>query len=284
MVLSCTVDYDVKPKTDAAKIALNCILNPKNPIKVYFFTVEASGFHGVNGLNVKLSEDGETLFEGRCQDTVLILDTTPRALATYRIEASLEGFQPVWAETSIPDTADCNASLVSDETSFVNKVYLTDFKTNNLNQVKALYISAYSILNGDSLWHCDALYANNSLIDRINRQNGIGPEDEEIGNAYYDGFMRVKADNFPILDKLVFDPRFGTYYGQDTRGIISIITASDDYDRYIRSLYHQSQDIVYDDILSSIIYQPVRVFSNLNGGLGIFAGVNEIRRKVNIPH
>jgi hypothetical protein len=52
---------------------------------------------------------------------------------------------------------------------------------------------------------------------------------------------------------------------------------------YMRSRYRQANDHVSGDELSSIIYQPVQVHSNINGGLGIFAGMNEVRYYLEIP-
>jgi hypothetical protein len=44
---------------------------------------------------------------------------------------------------------------------------------------------------------------------------------------------------------------------------------------YFRTLYQQYGNTSLDDGIEGFAYQPVQVYSNIKGGLGIFAGINE---------
>jgi hypothetical protein len=94
---------------------------------------------------------------------------------------------------------------------------------------------------------------------------------EEVGSLYFENFMRIRAGNIPQLDTLAF---------AEAGRLIRVITAGPDYDRYTRtayeqSLYHTSMTDGSADV-NAMFYQPVQIYSNINGGLGIFAGINEI--------
>lgn len=52
---------------------------------------------------------------------------------------------------------------------------------------------------------------------------------------------------------------------------IDIINASNEYDQYCRT-YYQALSIPSSGDLSGMFFQPSTVYSNVNNGLGIFAG------------
>ena len=286
---ACTVDYDMKPINinEQNKIIVNSFLNPEKPICVYFFTLNKTdvgfAYNSAKNLHVKLTENEKVLFDGLCADSVLHLDYYPIESVRYRIDVSLPEYEPVWAETIIPSAIICKARAEKFDDSEM-KYFLSGFEGNYAETNSSLYISAYGVADNDTLIECHELYATNILIDKINRSNGTEVKDKDVGSAYYENFMRIKNINISELDSIIFIPNMKSgYYDDDFNyishdvkfGLVKVVTAGTDYDRYHRTFYQQAINIVSDDDLSTITYQPIQVYCNINGGLGIFAGLNE---------
>ncbi|MDR1097482.1 MAG: DUF4249 domain-containing protein, partial [Tannerella sp.] len=151
---------------------------------------------------------------------------------------------------------------------------------------------AFTVFEDDTVMQSNDLYASNVLIDKMNRSNGTEVKDEDIGSAYYEGFIRVKNHNIPHIDSLLFITHISSiHYFADGElhqkkrksFLVKTITAGPEYDRYMRTFYQQTANVVYDDDISAIVYQPVQVYSNINGGLGIFAGINAVNYYFDIP-
>lgn len=308
---ACTVDYNMKPTVidEPNRIVVNSLLNPEHPISVYFHTIDRTNtgfvYNTAANLHVKLVEDDLTLFDGLCTDTALVLNQYPKANAKYRIDVSLPGYEPVWAETTVPSAVTCKASAeefgrnerVDNITEM--KYFLSGFEGNYGKENTSLYIVVSTVHGGDTIVQSGSLYASNVLLDPMNRSNGIEVKDKDVGSAYYEYFMRVGNRNITYLDNLIFVTYMTHegYYEDDNPGYydydsgrwvppiwipyegqkynVKLITAGTDYDMYWRTYYQQTTYNSYDDEISGIFYQPIPVYSNINGGLGIFAGMNE---------
>ena len=298
VMVACTVDYNMKPTNinEPDRIVVNCFLTPSKSIRVYFFTVNRTNegfvYNPAKDLHVKLTENGDVIFEGLCSDSVLSLDYYPKESVKYRIDVSLPEYEPVWAETIVPSAITCKVkSEIFDYSEM--KFFLSEFEGDYSKTNSSLYISAYSVTDNDTLIECHELYATNILIDKINRSNGTEVKDKDVGSAYYENFMRIKNVNISELDNLIFisNMRSG-YYDDDYNyishevklGLVKVVTAGQEYDRYHRTFYQQTMNIVSDDDISTITYQPIQVYCNINGGLGIFAGLNESNYYFSLPN
>ena len=321
LTTACAVDYNLK-STDVDelnRLVVNSFLNPEKPMCVYFYTIDRTdtGFvcNKAENLHVKLTEDEQVLFDGLCADTMLVLNHYPRANARYRIDVSLTGYEPVWAETTVPSAITCKARVERivqpDDTTYYGdtyviipgndserKCFLSGFEGEYQRENTSLYLLFYSVLEGDSLVQSQGMYASNVLLDPINRTNGIEAKDKDIGSSYYDYFMRVKNRNIPYLDNLIFIPdiRPYGYYDYTDDGwfpvwvsievknyLVKLITAGPEYDTYHRTFFQYTNYIVNDDDVSAFVFQPIQVYSNVNGGLGIFAGMNETNCYLKTP-
>ncbi|MDR2774773.1 MAG: DUF4249 domain-containing protein [Tannerella sp.] len=295
---ACTADYNMK-STDVDepnRLVVNSFLNPEKPIRINFYTLDRTdtGFvcRTAENLYVKLTEDDRTLFEGWCADSMLILDHHPRVNVKYRIDVSLTGYASVWAETTVPSSIMCKVRAEPFSQSYHSsemKYFLSDFAGNHEREKTSLYVQVYSMLGGDTLMPGGDMYASNVLLDPMNRTNGIEVKDADVGSSCHERFIRVKNRNLPYLDHLIFITAmpYGYYhhYTEENRVVwisfdvkkylVKLITAGPDYDMYRRTLYQQAAYIVYDDDISAFTYHPVQVYSNISGGLGIFAGINE---------
>jgi hypothetical protein len=288
------VDYDVDTSKiiEKNRLVVNSILNPSQPLKIRFHTVDRrdDGSYGCNAavdVRVRLTANGSVVYEGTCADTVLCLDVRPAANVLYRIEAGKEGYDAIWAETVVPEAVTCSAHVRKSSGSRGETAIacLYDFAGFGREQQAALYISAYDqkvimewdektweYIVIDSVWvEVTDLYSRNFFIDAFNRIGGMPLLHEDVGSLYFENFMRIRAENIPRLDTLAF---------AEAGRRIRIITAGTDYDSYVRTSYEQS---FYHSMMAgssadvnAMFYQPTRIYSNINGGLGIFAGTNEI--------
>ena len=291
---SCVVDYDVDTSmiTEKNRLIVNGILNPSQPLAIRFHTVDRQGdgsygAHAAVGVRVRLTADGIALYDDVCPDTVLRLDVRPAANVLYRLEARMDGYDAVWAETVVPEAVTCRAEVrsVTGSRGAMAIGYLSAFDDYGLAGQSAVYISSYDrhavmerdgetweLIAVDSVWkEITDLYSSNFFVDIFNRIGGMPLLHEEVGSLYFENFMRIRAENIPHLDTLAF---------AEAGRVIRIITAGTEYDRYVRTAYEQS---FYHSMMTggsadinAMFYQPVPIYSNINGGLGIFAGINEI--------
>jgi hypothetical protein len=279
------------------RIVVNSILTPEKPIRINFYTLDRTdtGFvcNKAENLYVRLTEDNRTLFDGWCADSILIPDHHPQVNLKYRIDVSLTGYAPVWAETTIPSAITCKVHAEPFDLSYYSsemKYFLSDFTGEYEQERTSLYVQTYSVAGGDTLMPNGDMYASNVLLDPMNRTNGNEVKDEDVGSSCHEGFIRVKNRNIPYLDNLIFITVMpnGYYYhyleenhvawlSYDVKKyLVKLITAGPEYDMYRRTFYQQAAYIVYDDDISAFTYQLIQVYSNINGGLGIFAGTNEM--------
>ena len=313
LTTACAVDYNMKPTgvDEPNRLVVNSFLNPEKPVCIYFYTIDrtSTGFeyHTAENLYVKLTEDEQVLYDGLCTDTMLVLNHYPQPNARYRIDVSRTGYEPVWAETTVPSAITCKAHVerfYDSDGTYNNyhpemKYFLSGFEGAYLQENTSLYLLVYSVLAGDSLVQCNGMYASNVLLDPTNRTNGIEAKDKDTGSSYYDYFMRVKNRNLPYLDNLIFITTMHADGHYDYTGdewsppvwvstgvknyLVKLITAGPEYDAYHRTFLQYTNYIVYDDDISAFVFQPIQVYSNINGGLGIFAGMNETNYYLEIP-
>ena len=279
LITSCTVDYDVPEIKERVsdKIVINGFLTPAETIKIAFGVVNQTDngyiYRAVSGIKVKLTEDNQILYDGICEDTLLTIDYQPKETTQYRIEVGLDGYETASAETFIPEaiTGKLKYNRKEGLGYYDNLIcYLYDFENYGKDNQSAIYISYNTILEGDTLMELNSLYSKDLLIDNLNRVGGMPIQDEEVGSLYFDNYMRIKRNNIPLIDTLVFAPEYG-----GTGGVVRLLTASNEYDRYMRSFYEQTMNVAYDD-LSGAFIRLVQVYSNVSAGYGIFAGFNEI--------
>ena len=305
-LLSCSADYDIGQSNllEQNRLVVNSLLNPTQPINVYFYKVERvdTGYciSTIRDINVILKENESVLFDGICSDTVLQLDYYPKAGLSYSIETSFPGFETVSASATVPNAIFCKAEMDNSNgnNSWEWLIVLSDFNMPANSQAN-LWITAYAVYDDEIEQYRD-IYASNLLVDKVNQISGMPVLNPTVGSLYHDAFLRIKNNNLPDLDRLVFTPTnsgyykyiefdpenpvsFDTWYGQKQISI-KLITASKEYDQYCRTLYLQKSMIIYDNDISAIVYQPVQVYSNIKNGMGIFAGLNETNYYFDLPN
>lgn len=289
-LVSCSVDYDFGgtglPEKD--RLVVNCLLSPQKNVNACFYVTQRvdSGytFRPIKDTYVTLKENGSVLFDGICADTILTLEVCPTAGAVYSLQAKLDGYETITAETSIPLPMNCKAVENGDSNRSGKMMKISEF-TGHDGQ-SALWIIVTKNRESGKQIYCNNYQTICPYIDRVNREESMGDlVSPEVGSAWYVGFMRIKPKNVPLLTDFVILPYvvgYGNYDSDDDDNSpvignsVMLTTGSYEYDRYNKSLYEQKNNIVYDEGIYAFTYQPVNVYSNIRNGLGIFAGYNRV--------
>jgi len=272
MLLSgCSVDFTPTIEKTSECIVVNSVLQPDSLIKVRFDVVIAEGTRmktiPLQNVKVILKENQTVIFEGMT-DSILILNVYPQIGAFYSVEVVHADYPTIKAETSIPYPIFCKVND-DDELIYLSEFALPEFRT-------PLWITASALFTTEKPLQFDELYCNNLLVDNFNREEGNDLINKEVGSGYHESFLRIKAENQERLDDILFLPMlYRSIIWENFEGTeIRLISASKEYDQYCKTFY-QLLDIPISDDISAILYQPVHVYSNIHGGLGIFAGRSE---------
>lgn len=274
-LIACSVDYypDKGSLTERDRLIVNSYLEPGHKITVFLHATYSTGaayhYKPVKDAYIRLKEDDRIIYWESCPDTVLVLNHYPKIASVYSIEVSLEGYETVSASTRIPEPISCLAQVRAP-----NLFKLSEFCYPNDNT--SLWISMYNLYeDGEELQYSE-LYANNLLVDRINRLEGSDIVNQVVGSGYHEGFLRIKPKHLPALDSLLLTPMFhvSRIEAELKQKCIRLVAASKEYDQYNKTFYQQVAVPDGGD-LTSILYQPIHVYCNVANGLGIFAGINE---------
>jgi hypothetical protein len=288
---SCVYDYDIDESDviERNRIVVNCILNPCMPLEINFYSIrrENAGYacKPLKNVHVTLRANDQIVYDAVSPDTLLQLDYYPQPGMNYSLQASADGFEPVSASTSVPDsmiftTAETHQKQV--EVEGVSPVWVTRLSgfRYDANTQASLFLTAYAVYEKGAEKYFASLFANDALLDNINRKDDYPWILPTVGSLYHELFLRVKNKNLLPLKQIVFVPNnLYSFWGEDLGAIIQLhvklTSASKEFDRYYTSRYYQRTLIIYEDNPLSIVYQPSAVYSNIRNGMGIFAGVSE---------
>ena len=311
---SCEVDYilgDLQTNEPEC-IIVNGILNPEKPIEITFHKLQIKdkkySYTGLEGVQVILKEGNEKLYDGICNDSILSLDCFPKVNKTYSIEASYINLKAVKSDTQVPPAIKCK-SFVRTCDCFVESyiVELNSFEIPPSEKI-AMLVFAYELVEKEEKqeeFMRGGLYTKNAFVDKPKSLMISYFQHEEVGSISYGDFLRVKNKNLPLLDDLIFSPT--TYFwlfpeifhdvseasGDDAYAIpepveykttvkVKVITASLEYDQFCMSVNEQKSGTISGSDFASA-FQPSKVYSNIENGLGIFAGMNETNMFIDIP-
>ncbi len=275
--VSCSIDYipNLISEKDQNKLIVNCLLSPQNKIQVQFYTTFQENnnyaYKAIKNISILLLENDSILFSGISSDSILNLNYYPKAGKLYSIKASANGLKEISAFTKIPSQLKCNGKYIAK----YGVVNIYDFNYENDN-FAAWFTANY--LKNDTLDNSFTEYITNNLfVDIVNQSNDTYYGNEVLGSLYCDGFIRIKASNIIHLDSLKFAdmrPLLNSPYQKLTGIRVNIISASNEYDQFNKSIFQQISIPTESDI-NAMFYQPVRVYCNIKNGLGIFAGLNQ---------
>jgi hypothetical protein len=219
--------------------------------------------------HVSLKENDVIIYDG-IADAILELDIYPKAGMNYSITVIHEKYPAVTAETCIPEPVKFEAIYLGDNTYKI-------FELESAEMAFPLWITSSVLMSNTPPAQYTFLFTYNLLIDNINRFEGFGYVNKLVGSSYHELFFRIRTSNLPQLTDIVFSPKYASsVVWEEVSGTeIRLITASLEYDRYCKTYYQLLLSPPLDSDISSIMYQPVNIYSNIKGGKGIFAGKSE---------
>ena len=194
---------------------------------------------------------------------------TPIANETYRLEVDAPGYNSVTATNSIPtEVPIINVDTISTEDSEGNPVLQVTMNFTDPAGVSNYYMLEMQYVLDYSQWGFDEeergrleITCNDPNIESVNSFSFLGEE-----NAY--NYLLLKDDQF---DGQNYTLRFyvinwADFKEIDLTGEIRLMNTSEEFFNYRKSYE------VYENAINNPFSQPVQVFSNIVGGMGVFAG------------
>ena len=114
-----------------------------------------------------------------------------------------------------------------------------------------------------------AFYTTSVFVDQVNGANDAYESDEKGSTIDFEYFLRVARENLSAA----FPLRFSVFGAVENRHTFQIIAASDTYDRYMRSRYKHELN-TGESAQENPFIEQITVYSNIDNGIGIFAGYN----------
>jgi len=177
-----------------------------------------------------------------------------RAGSTYIIEVTTNDGKRAKASTTIPYLNNTLTYSMRKDNAVKTAYYVTGKWTDNNLQVNTNYMF-------------DVVFTSLSFFSGNNSNGGFN-DTIKMRNIHYKMANDLEGPNFEkTLDFSIYDTKSDSVY-------IDLITVSNEYMNYINKL----GDAV--GVLSNPFSQPVQMYTNVDGGLGIFAGLNRYSLRI----
>lgn len=272
--LGCIQDVTIQENNDKREVVLNCILNPVKDTVTLQLTYSrpiqsTTQFEAIKSASILLFEEAENVGEFVWADSsAYVLPHSVKSGIKYRIEAKVEN-KTVWAETTIPKTVDATIEKANPESYSFS--YLISLKDNS--EEENFYWASATGYEGveESRKKNIAclLYSNFEYADDFNQgiyQNGNFKFEYE----YYLRFTDIELPEGVV--EVIFYPLCINYPEE-----VFLLSVDYHLDKYMKSsLILQEMDLYAEDM--PIIYSPFPVYSNINGGTGIFGSFSNVSK------
>jgi len=267
-----TIDDDFKEN----EVVLNCILDAQSDTVVvqlsYSKPIQATDlFEPIKDAQIQLFEGKTKIGEFVWSDSstyILPFSVLPGKI--YWIEATAGNIK-VWAETTVPNAI--NATIEKDTSGLYNYYSFGILLNDSPEEVNYYWISAtgFEGIEGNKSKNIAcALYSNFEYADDFNQtiyQNGSYKFEYEYYIRFADSVLPGGKTEIVFYPQCISNP-------------IEVFLLSTDYhlDKYMKSsLLLQNMDLYAEDM--PIIYAPFPMYSNINGGTGIFGSYNSVSEK-----
>lgn len=262
MFASCTKEYDINSLGFKRSLVVNALFNQNDSLVV---NVSASIAVNENGVPSPITNANVELFEDGIQVAALsyhppsrnyFTNYKPKPGKKYRIVANAPNLGTATGESFIPSAVNGNNPYWRDSTGFDSAGFPSGTLYLNIidNSAEKNY---YRI----SLFYYDPLTAEWKVL-------GIESDDVLVN----DRSAEVKSGGVIISDQtfngksrnIAFTTPFG-FTGQTPKFMVKLESLTNEYYQYFRSIQEY-------DISSGLFEEPTLVFTNIQNGLGIFAG------------
>lgn len=272
--MGCVSDYDgVLPESEQIPV-LNGVLYAdsllsvnlslsNHPNKKEFLPIKDASFQlKKNGFPISPSytylDDGTYTFTDTCFNG-----------NSFEIEAELPGYPTLSAKTVVPNKPVVSlVELNNKENKRASKIFELNIDSIG-TEIHALYVFLFigePDNDGNIHWGQSNIYCDSPFADSFNRFYDSWAPDGFIYE--YENFVRFPADNL-INNKLKSSLAF---IGGSEIARFYILAATKEYDLYYKGGYLQRS---FDPAINlPFTYQPIFLPSNINGGAGIFSGID----------
>lgn len=306
---SCEYDYDIGLYEFIPQPVLNSIINPDSTIKASLYwsqqTSETSKYLMIEAFTAKIYEDNSLIIETKGVDGQLLTRIHPKEGSQYRIEVTVPNYGVISAETSIPHAPQINIKYVGVLGNPL--IYYNSYYHFNIDEIipksttSSVMVRSLGLYENSTNSLAYNLYANNSFCDQFNAVNDGYNAAIKGSSIGYEFYIRIPYKNIEQSTPLNFsvsgyESRHEVILiGTDDFGfpiheykeysptdiLIEVIAPSDAYDRYYKSAYQQIQLGNVDPPIFSNIYP---IHSNIENGVGIFAGYSSSTFKLELKY
>ena len=291
---ACDIGYDFKGGTPEPQVVVNALISPQDGFSIDIcrsgvYNDEYPQFKAIGGAVVRLFEDGRevlsfTTIDPSDEDILYAAPSPPesypgKAGCRYRVEVDIPDYGRVAAETCIPATPEAELNF-SKNAGRYRHFELSKLETGagtSAVWIRGFRKNSYGGGEYGGSEHTEKhyeYYTSSPFVDSVNGVNDAYEAGDKGAAVDYEQFLRIPADNFEKAVPLCFSVYGNNVYaGENYEHTFCVFAASDEYDRYFRSLYKYS---INSGSLAeeNPFIEQISVYTNVENGLGIFAGYN----------
>lgn len=305
LVLCACVKDIVMDAGENPQVVVECVLTDE-PIQTLYLTYSkgasretAPELPEATATLTDLSESKEIGRFKRTPDGSWTLEYTPVAQHRYRLDVSVPGHDPIWAEQTMPDRPPVESYKLTIEGSYkipgyedaIGILYCSTFPCAvwsfglNYNPITEELVPAEQLctdypyvdnsnLTGETYIHEQTFpVTDNQLLRTYSVLSGIA--------SVHRKYLRFPKRESPSQLYFVVEGLSGLNYYEDmsrdplpTECVLYFAALSDEYDRYLCEAIQYQQLQVSSDITA--IYSRTNLYTNIHGGLGVFGAVTKM--------
>lgn len=288
VITSCQRDIDIEYGSFESKLVVNSTFNPDSVFTIHLSKTGSLGsdkhnIESVNYANVFISTDDpldsvRTMYHSE-NGQYIAYNYYPEENKTYFLEAHADGFPSVYASNAIPDKVDITLYDTTTVYHTQGQALQFDLTIDNDNNNTSDFL-IYDIVNtnrsvkGNNPFSVEGwleaqwLSSTSSDTDRVNDSDNLQTKIFQVHNGQSSGSLNSSFITYEDFDK----PTNGdTTSVQNGKVMLRIMSVSED-------LYNYSKSIEYyklNDNVNSNQTTPLEIFSNVEGGYGIFGGYSQ---------
>ncbi len=305
VLFSCNVDYKMKHDGVESRAVVNALLSPQEDFTVKLFwsgvySGDSTRFRPVANARIRLTEDGDKVLDlAASPDGTTPTAFRPTAGRRYRLEVDIPGYGRLSASTEVPEipSVDIRSPKKNERYSHFELSRIeTDPNTTGLwitGTSKNVWLHPIAlgrqatptdterdiIFGGDDdpePEEIDSYHTASLFVDQVNAAGDVSDAQNKGALVSFSDFLHITQENFILVLPLRFSVYgFHSQYSE-YRYTLTATAASKAYDLYKRSLYKQ-QNNSGGMATGNPFIEQVTVYSNIDNGLGIFAGYNSYK-------
>lgn len=270
---SCEKEIILKSKITHPRLCLNCILEAgKDSIEISITKTQgievSDNFVPIANLQIELKKE-EQILDGIVYrgNGIYKIKHTAESGKKYKIKINVEGYEPLFAETTVPFVPVIQAKLKQD--TIIDENWINGYRTKlriivdlSDTSFKDFYWFQKGEIKKFGASFSSSYYTDKMYFDEFNRyfnQDNSYP----FTNYEYIGGLRLD-------DELFNNSKIQFSISGWPKETLFVINADPHFDKYYKSSIKQFLTYEYDQMP---IFEPVQIYSNVKNGFGIFGSI-----------